>query len=513
MLTVIRLAFFSLLLLLTLVSLLEYSGSSWVFLLYSAVFIGLLFNGLSRGALYFDTFIGVFLWLGFWLKTAFRVAFMDGKYYVSTGAFDGSGAMHDAGLMAASIGGLGFLLASLLRRQIWTPSRELESSGNPALYAFYLRFKHPLWLAFGLLTLGVCISNVYFGFYQRGQVARTVLPWGLNGIFAWLLQFGLASIAAFFIHFELREKERFTWAALFFPLFESFSSNLSLFSRGMILNVSGFLAAGIRVIAVRKVPWVVPVFLGGGVFIGLFAVSVYGVNELRIGSYVEGIETMAAQKDPIEPATLRSEDSPPASAKVVKSPEVEEKDDWPAYVGSGEGAEEWRRSVRRELMVSLFLDRWVGVEGVLAVTSSDQQGWLLWEDAWAERFEAGSLTLYDSRLIDSPYKDDGANSDRNHFVSLPGIVAFAWYPGVAWFALLVCFLAGVTGAILEAVIWYLGAANPFLTGLLSQVVAFRFVSFGYVPAQSYLLLGAVLLNVFMIYLLERGLHRIRERAR
>ena len=40
---------------------------------------------------------------------------------------------------------------------------------------------------------------------------------------------------------------------------------------------------------------------------------------------------------------------------------------------------------------------------------------------------------------------------------------------------------------------------------MALVVAYRYVHFGYVPGQSYLLLGALVLNIALIYLLERVL--------
>ena len=42
---------------------------------FTVVANALLFNRFRRRALYFDTFIGLFLWLGFWLKLSVRIAF------------------------------------------------------------------------------------------------------------------------------------------------------------------------------------------------------------------------------------------------------------------------------------------------------------------------------------------------------------------------------------------------------------------------------------------------------
>ena len=52
-------------------------------------FIVLLFFGFDRGAIFFDAFIGVLLWIGFWLKFSVCVVFMDGAFMVLVGSFEG----------------------------------------------------------------------------------------------------------------------------------------------------------------------------------------------------------------------------------------------------------------------------------------------------------------------------------------------------------------------------------------------------------------------------------------
>jgi len=46
-----------------------------------------------------------------------------------------------------------------------------------------------------------------------------------------------------------------------------------------------------------------------------------------------------------------------------------------------------------------------------------------------------------------------------------------------------------------------------LCALFAQVIAFRYASFGYVPAQSYLLFGSLMLNGILIVGAERVLKR------
>lgn len=468
----LRILFFLVVLTLALPAGMNYTGSIAIFVLFTFSFNMLLFLGLVRGASYFDTFIGLFLWLGFWLKIVVRVGFLDSHFHESVGKFAGDGASFDVALLASSVGALGFVVASLVRRWRFPLGFQGEGHETQYLYDFYVQYRKPLWIIITLLVVLVFLTNIYFGFYQRGEVARTSLPFGLNGIFAWLLQFGLASVMAFVIHFEIRFADKLSLVSLLLPLLESFASSVSLLSRGMVLNVSSFAVAGLRVALSGKLKWFKAGLLAALMFFMLFGTSVYLVNQLRLNSYLDG-------------------------ATEQMGIDLRESEDFNSDTVLG------------QMWLSLIIDRWVGVEGVLAVTASGQQGWDLWGDAWAEKFTPGVLSLYDSRLIDSPYTEERINKKRNHYVSLPGLIAFAWYPGSLLFLFAFTLGAGMIGSVFEYFVWRFGGANPFLVALFSQVLAFRYASFGYVPAQSYLLLGALCLNVLLVLLFDSILRRFQ----
>ena len=61
------------------------------------------------------------------------------------------------------------------------------------------------------------------------------------------------------------------------------------------------------------------------------------------------------------------------------------------------------------------------------------------------------------------------------------------------------FLLGAIAAIIEISVFKLGGKNLILCALMAQVVASRYAHFGYVPRQSYLLFGALYLNLFLFY--------------
>jgi len=446
---------------LTTIALIEYKGEAYIYLLFTILSSVLLYCGFRRNAIFFDTFIGIFLWLGFWLKLTVRVAFMGSEFDQAVGAFDGGGDAFDEALVVSCYAFAGLIVASWLREKLlFVYPQQIGEVTQQGLFCFYKKYR--LFFLFGFLVLisAVAITNLYFGIYQRGSVTRTFLPYGLNGIYKWLLLFGLASISALILKFEYIEKKKTSYLAAFVALLECFASNVSLLSRGMILNSGALIYGAIRGIKLYQIKsnlrHAVVCLV---VFLFLFGSSVFAVNYIRADAFHTNKNTNNT-----------------AEVRV-------------------------KRAVNKTS--SLFLDRWVGIEGVMAVSSYSDKGWPLWKEALQEKYSENRMSFYDANLIDSPYK----NKDwtKHHFISLPGVIAFCFYPGSYIFLLFCMFAVGIVGSLIEIFVFKLGGKNVFLCALLAQVVAYRFASFGYVPAQSYLLFGTLIFNVVIIYMVDKFL--------
>lgn len=422
----------------------EYPGERYIYLLFTVTSLALLYSGFRRGAIFFDTFIAVFFWLGFWLKLSFRVAFMDGQFYESVGHFDGSGAAFDRVLLIVSCAFLGLLTVSFVRQKwFFAYDQNVGSEPQRGLLQFYTEQRKGVLTGFVVLFVVVALTNMYFGIYQRGAVPRTVLPFGLSGIISWLLLFGFATVTAMILHFEVTLK-RVPYVAATVGMLESFFTNVSLLSRGMILNAGAMAFGLLRSARKCKVEIGVRFAVASSlVFVALFFGSILIVNYLRSGD----IQTASRESRP------------------------------------------------------LILDRWVGIEGVMAVASYPDQGWDLWNAAWKEVYSDRGTSFYDMNLITSPYRS--MDVTKHHYISLPGVVAFCFYPGSFLFLFVCMLMVGAIGSAIEIAVYKLGGGNVILCALLAQVVASRFSHFGYVPSQSYLLFGAIFLNLFIIYFANR----------
>ncbi|MCP1497991.1 putative membrane protein [Pseudomonas migulae] len=469
---------------------LNYPGNLIYYALLSLVANVLLYFGFRDNAIFFDTFIGVFFWLGFWMKLSFRLAFMDGKF-VDAGAFDGSIGAMDRVALVSSCGLFALVVASYLReRFIFNYPKVLPAFAQDGLFWLYGNYRKLVLCGFLVFIVFIGFTNVYLGIYQRGEVVRTVLPFGLNRLVIWLLFFGLAATMAVILNFEFRLSKKTFWLAVIYSFLEGAISSTSQLSRAMILNSGSILYGAIfqaRLGALRlKKRLIVVVLLA---FFGLFVSSAIGVTYVRNHAYVGELFELKKRMAMEESEQKASNYATPADKAVYVKENVIKQ----SVVG----------------VAALFLDRWVGIEGVMAVSSYPHLGWDLWRQGWAEVYDENKLSFYDSNMILSAYRF--ANTSKFHFVSLSGIVAFFFYPGSYMFLFFSMICLGVSAGLLELLVYRFGGKNLILCSLFGQIIAYRFMNFGYVPGQSYLLFGSIALYVFLLCLVDNTLIYARSK--
>ncbi len=472
-------------------ALINYPGNAVVYIVFTIALNALLILGFTKDKIFFDTFIGIFFWLGYWLKLSVRVAFMGGEFQEPVGNFNGTGAAFDHALIVTTCGVAALLIAGLVRRRYFFSYADAAvRARHESTFAFYKRYRKPVLVLFFALFAAVGITNVIFGIYQRGSIPRTFLPFGLNGVYTWLLLFGMASVSAVILDCEFRIKNN-PYLVSVMSLLECFVSNVSMLSRGMVLN-GGSLMIGLADNAKKRFvrlslsyKLVIPV-----IFAVLFIASVFVVNHVRVALFFTYPYGNASVDVHPEKATV----SPGEAAGLLRPP-LGPPVRGPSLYGKITNA---IKGVK-----VLFIDRWVGIEGAMAVSSYPHLGWDLWKRAWKEKFSNYGTSMFDREILKYKYLD--VHMSRYHFINIPGIVAFFYYPGSFLFLFISMFLLGLLAAGIEFIIYKLSGANLILCSLLSQVVAYRYAHFGYVPAQSYLLFGSLLLNVLIIYFFDKSL--------
>lgn len=461
----------------------------------------MLLYGLRSNALFLDTFLAIFLWLGFWLKLVLRLI-NGGGYFVESG---GDTTMFDQALTVAMIGLIAVMSGSWIRERFifkYPASSPLSLSHCFDSYKNHRKVILTLFVFFFIL---VATINFVLGIYQRGEIPKTNLPYGTDGIIKWLLIFGMASFSALILRFEVEINKKVTLMPAVLAMLEAFMSSVSMMSRAMVINVSALGYGLLSTIRRQGFAWnkryVASIFT---IFSVLFALSVLSVNYLRANNY--NIVT-------IESGTSQPDSQPKANNSFSSDSTNREKTSDSGEPGEAKGGkqvsspsliEDIKDKFQLVLIMTqpLFVDRWVGVEGVLGVLHHGELGWPLWQKAWDEKYSDNQISLYD-QMIGSAYTT--IDTTKHHFVNLPGMIAFLFYPGSYVFLFIAMTFVMIVASLFEIGAFKLSGNNMVLSALIGQIVVFRITNFGYVPGQSYLLLGSIILNVLMIFALERFL--------
>jgi hypothetical protein len=123
----------------------------------------------------------------------------------------------------------------------------------------------------------------------------------------------------------------------------------------------------------------------------------------------------------------------------------------------------------------------------------------LFKKSFSDKFQQYSLAFYEDTFNVKEIKSiDIYNNVKGN--TLPGIIAFLYYSGSLLFLFvaitILCFFASTV----EFISFMISKNNMFFSSLISMVIAYRFIHFGYLPHQSYLLFGSLFLVIFLVFL-------------
>ena len=454
-----------------------FKGDVGIYLMFTVVCQSLLLLGFSKNKIFFDTFIGLFFWLGFWLKFTTKIIFNDSIFWDPVGIFDYRAESFNQALIIATLGVSGLIIARLIRQKWFFTFNKIEIKNTLSNSEnFYNKYRAIILILFVAVVAVFSLTNAYYGIYQRGRISQVQLPFWISGTYSWLLFFGFTSFSAYFLNFELKKVAN-PYFLTTLSLLETFFSNIAMLSRGLILNCSS-LFLGLWYASVFKKNKFSSMYkiVSLVTFLILFIGSMFFVNYLRSFYYSSGTMSTANILD----VKRKFKENPGQLDSIVIS------------IGA------------------LFIDRWVGMEGVFAVSSYKEKGWPLFSEALSEKYLPNGTSLYDKKIAtDSPYLT--MDESKHHFISLPGIMAFLYYPGSVLFLFFAMTSIGLLGSVFEWIVYKYCNGNLILCSLIGQVVAYRYVHFGYVPRQSYLLFGTILVNIFIFIFFEAFLKLINKK--
>ena len=435
----------------------SYNGNIYIFLLFSATSNFLLLFGFRKKAFFFDAFIGVFLWIAFWLKVVFGTI-LGGNLIEGISE---SVAVLDDSLLVSAVAFSALIIASYLKEFILYKNYNVNDKDDSAMFLFYKEYRKTILVFYVLLFIFIAVTNFIFHIYQKGIVTPSEFS-SISSIYKLLLLFGLSSFGALVLSYELDLKKKTTFLVPFLVVVEAFFTNVSLLSRALIINIGALGFGFFKHLQINKIK---PKFSFSVIIVFTILITFFGslvvVNNARTDIY-----------------NLEKSEKPNISAHVKG-------------------------------VSNLILNRLVGIEGVTAVSRYPEIGFELFSTSLDEKYDEHIMSFYDKNFIDSPYVDlyeqIKDNNNTNHYSSIPGFIAFFYYSGSMWFVFLMTFVFGFIAVFIEWLAYNLSDRNIIFSALIAQIIAYRYIHFGYAPLNSYKFFGAIILTIFLLYTIEKVL--------
>ena len=463
----------------------KYSGSKINYLSFTIISNFLILFATRKRTIFFETFFSLFLWLGFWFKFTCTITFTDGVFREGVGMFDYSKESFDETLLISQIGILAFIISGFFREYfMFNYPRKLDLQNFK--YNFFSFGRKNIWIFFTIFFIAIACSNFYFKLYQKGLIPIYEINFLISGIFKWLLLFGLSAFSANLIFYEFNFYKKFFFISLLIITIETFFTSFSMLSRGMIFNVLALLLGIYKFSNKANKPNDINYYIKSIIFAFiLFYISISSVNYIRANYFYVGKSSIFA----VNKFSEVKEDKKDEDKKIQKK-----------YTTT--------KAINSEILY-LIINRWVGIDGVMSIISKKDLlniSFLL--SSFNERASKNVPTFYE---LTFELKENTVSNELYENVkgnTLPGVLAFSYYSGSYYILFLIIFSISIFASCLEYLSFKFSSNNLILASLIGQVIAFRFAHFGYLPHQSYLLFGSIILTIILSYILSLCLKKI-----
>lgn len=520
----------------------RYQGSPWVYATFSVILALVLLSGIYRQTSYGYMFLAVFFWLGFWLKLSVHNIFQY-DYVEPIGRFDSSAAAWDEALWVATVAGMGLLVGRWLYGA-WRGKHHLVLAADSARVPFwYPAHRRTVWvLLMGSIAVLAVLNSIY-GIQQSGLTPRTILVWPLNGLIYWLLSTGLSMALATILWWDICLKKDIS-LPVYAVFVEAFLSTMSLLSRGVFLFhlLPVFTALILNQAQIR---WRARASLlrTAGIVGLLFVVSISVVTTARSYLYQQGqdfrtttlkrlirfevlegkipaVEEMILKNEPLEKQLplikahgLRKDLPLPVQVEKLKEEHValaaaiqKERDKTEGTLGTPIGqfklvVSEFAYQMTGgfiDRISALAVDRWIGMEGVMAVVAHPDKTADLFTSALLERSAADQISRYQA-ISNSGYGD--ADTSKYRFATVPGATAFFYFSGALWWVFVGMTLLTAVLFVAEHLTRRL-TGNALLCALVGMNAANAVAQLGVIPRQLLIHFGMIVIAVIGISLLQ-----------
>jgi hypothetical protein len=466
-----------------------YKGNWLIYFLFSLVSNYLIWFAFRKNFSFFEIFFSIFLWLGFWFKFTIALSLSDGLFREGVGRFNYSPEQFDLVLIVSSIAITGVIVAGYIRNFFFSYPKINFEKISPSL--FYKKYRNVILFIFFFIIVLVSCVNFYLRIYQKGIVSIENYNFLFSGIIKMLLLFGLTSISSFILYFEIVTFKKLSNLTLIIALLETFFSSLSMISRAMFFSCLPIYFSIYKLTRSIKKNFDIYYFIKFFILVfSLFYISVVSVNFVRTKYFYIGVPFFTSEEfNKNKELNFIEEDSSGNSIYVEKK-----------IITISSSFNEF---------LYLSVNRWVGIDAVMAVVgSSEILNFNLLKRSFLDRFQLDSLSFYERTF--GLEKLNSINLIKNIIKgnTLPGIIAFLYYSGSLIFIFLIIIGLCLLASLIEFLSFLVSKQNMIFSSIISMVIAYRFIHFGYLPNQSYLLFGSMFFTILFVFFFFRLIKKI-----
>ena len=112
----------------------SYNGTKYFYVIFTFISSFAIIYSLRKNSIFFETFLSLLIWLGFWFKFSIQISFLNSMFPEGVGKFNYLQSSFDQVMIFSSIAIIALIFASLIREKFIFSYVELEKKTNSLYY-------------------------------------------------------------------------------------------------------------------------------------------------------------------------------------------------------------------------------------------------------------------------------------------------------------------------------------------------------------------------------------------
>jgi hypothetical protein len=444
------------------------------FILFAIISIAYFYYSCLKFRYYTELYLSFFIYLGFYFKFTFILVFRGIDIHrffpesapfseLATDEFLNKNLSEVFNISSVSIVTI-FIIFYILNNCIPNSINQRNEQKLKVIKKLFSNYKLKLYFIFSLISVLITFLNFFFPVAARGLKYQEFSIAG--SILKTFLFFGFYLVTCIFL--ELEKTKKNINRIIFFNIIFGFFYSISIYSRAMIIDQLVIYFSAIYKIKNLFYKTILLLLI---IFFSLS--SIFFVNSLR---------TQKWKITQTQTQTLSTNE------QVFKTNKQTFKDF--LYISE---------------FLSLFVNRWVGIDGLSNVVSYKEKNLNFYLTALKEKKNSG-ITFYERNFFSKTTESELYSSS-----ALPGFIAFSYYSGSIFILIITLILLFITMVYIERIINYFSMNLTIVKNYLVFLIVWRIVHFGAYPINTVYYFLLIIFLVFCFFVFNKSLDKYYDK--